>query len=203
MNLREILLPPLRRLHAQAMRRPYFDLAGYMRRGWLLGYHSAARNHDNRHWHGKTLGRVHAWLTERIAIRAHEILRSDADRHRHDHPVDSISIVLGPDGYWEVSEPTALAVRWPSIYAALLDYVKCADTETDAPLMAAFGIHWRGPGCIVARSAEASHRLVLPMGSQPVKTLWVMGRKRRSWGFHTPGGWVGWRKYLGIGQESS
>ncbi len=192
------LLPALLRLHAWAMRREYFDLPGYMNRGWLVGYHSAARNHDNKQWHGRTLGRLHAWITERIAIRAHTILRSDNERHLHDHPVDSISIVL-QGGYWEVCAPTPAAIRFPAQYIAMQDYLRFAMPEKDAELMAAFGMHWRGPGSIVCRRAEQAHRLVIPSGNPPAKTLWVLGKKRRSWGFHTSDGWKHWRDYLGIG----
>lgn len=197
MKLPACTLPALLRLHAWGMRRPYFDLPGYMLRGWVLGFHSATRNHDSPAWLGWSGGRLHTWLTDRIAIRAHTILRSDRDRARHDHPVDSISVVLA-EGYWEVCEPTAAAVRWPTIYATLLDYSRFAAPETDGALLEAFGIHWRGPGCVVFRRAEAAHRIVIPVGGAPAKTLWIIGRKRRSWGFHAPGGWVHWREYLGI-----
>lgn len=197
MKIPAFLLPLLMRLHAWAMRRTYFDLPGYMNRGWLLGYHSAARNHDNKHWHGRTLGRVHAWITERFAARAHTIMRSDRDRALHDHPVDAISIVL-QGGYWEVCMPTTAAVRFPAQYAAMLDYLRFANPEVDAQLMAAFGIHWRAPGAIVYRRAEAAHRLVIPVGNPPAKTFWLIGRKRRSWGFHDRDGWKHWRDYLGI-----
>lgn len=197
MNVPRFTLPLLLHLHAWAMRRPYFKLPGYMARGWVLGYHSAARNHDNRQWHGRTLGRLHAWLTERLACRAHTILRSDSDRALHDHPVDSISVVLDV-GYWEVCAPTAAAVRWPTIYATVLHYARHADPAVDGALLAAFGIHWRGPGAVVFRRAEDAHRLILPLGAGPAKTLWIIGRKRRSWGFHAPGGWKHWREYLGI-----
>jgi hypothetical protein len=196
MKLPTFTLKPLLRLHTWAMRRPYFHLDGYMQRGWVLGYHSAARNAGNPTWHGRTLGRLHAWLTERAACRAHTILRSDHDRARHDHPVNSISVVLD-GGYWEVCEPPEAGVRFPEFYGRLLHFVPFAQ-PADRELLAAFGIHWRGPGAVVYRRAEASHRLVIPVGGTPARTLWIVGRKRRSWGFITPEGWKSWRQYLGV-----
>lgn len=196
MKLPAFAIRPLLRLHAWGSSRPYFDLPGYMLRGWVLGYHSAARNHDNATWHGRTRGRLHAALTARIAIRAHTILRSDSDRAQHDHPVDSISIVLS-GGYWEVGRPPGHAQLCPLTYRALLDYLPEA-TDENAETLALFNVHWRGPGAIVFRRAEDSHRLVLPTGAPPARTLWLIGRKRRSWGFHAPDGWVHWREYLGV-----
>ena len=94
MKLPAWTLPLLLRVHAWGMTRPFFDLTGYMLRGWVLGFHSSMRNDGNRSWHGRTRGRLHAWLTSKVAIRAHTVLRSDNDRHLHDHPCGSLSIVL-------------------------------------------------------------------------------------------------------------
>jgi hypothetical protein len=54
-----------------------------------------------------------------------------------------------------------------------------------------------GPGDVLARRAEALHRLELIDG--PVWTYFVTGRLRRSWGFMTGHGWVSYRAYLGAG----
>ena len=94
MKLPAWTLPLLLRVHAWGMTRPYFDLTGYMLRGWVLGFHSAMRNDGSRTWHGRTRGKLHAWLTSKVAIRAHTVLRSDNERHLHDHPAASLSIVL-------------------------------------------------------------------------------------------------------------
>lgn len=207
MRLPHWTLRPLLALHAWGMRRPYYDIhsAGeglYMARGWVLGYHSRDRNEvrspDAPAWHGRTLGRLHAWLTRRVAIRAHVTHRSDHDRALHDHPVSAISVVL-ENGYWEVTEPTDHAKRWPVVYARWMEFLPFSEPDRDDDLLRPFGIHWRGPGAVVYRPAEMPHRLVLPVGRGPAKSLWIMGRKRRSWGFHAPRGWVGWREYLGIG----
>lgn len=204
MKLPAFLLPPLLRLHAWGSRRPYFDLPGYMQRGWVLGYRSAERNAGNPEWHGHAGGRLHAWLTSKVAIRAHTILRSDDDRALHDHPADSISVVLD-GGYWEVCEPTAAAIERPHTYGLVLEHLQFARSVVASPhivLMArAFGVHWRGPGAVVYRRAEAAHRLVIPTGHGPARTLWLIGPKRRSWGFHAPGGWRHWRDYLDVPEK--
>lgn len=76
-------------VHSRATRTPYFDLPGYMLRNWILGARSIERNRDNPAWGDAApprAGLVYRWLCARIAIRAHTILRSDRDRHLHDHP---------------------------------------------------------------------------------------------------------------------
>ena len=61
-----------------AKKRPYFHLKDYMNRYWVLKPAS---------WHP-------------FAARVHEILRSDSDRHLHDHPWSYLTIILR-GGYWE------------------------------------------------------------------------------------------------------
>ena len=68
------------RLIARAMRTPYIHLEGYMNRWWLIPYNRFG-----------------------IAVRIHEILRSDADRDLHDHPWWYVTIILR-GGYWERTE---------------------------------------------------------------------------------------------------
>lgn len=198
-----VLLPLLLRLHAWAIVRPYFDIGPvenrYMLRGWLLGYHSRARNEDRpdsaQAWHGRELGRLHAWITERFAIRAHVIKRSDSDRALHCHPVSAISVVLS-GGYWEVGKPNSECNLFPATYAEVLREIKQLDPKfawfTEPKR---FNVHWRGPGSIVARSAETPHRLVLPPGGE-ARTFWIMGRRRRGWGFYPDGQFVPAREYL-------
>ena len=149
--------------HAQ--RDPYFDLyqrtdpnAPYMRRWWL------------------TRPKHHGGTSEHSA-RIHQILSSDAERHMHDHPADSTSIILR-GGVWEV-------VPTDQHQPAALDPV-CRR------------VIWRGPGAVVHRRAEDRHQLLLPAGST-CWSLFLMGEKRRRWGFHVPGAqpsdWVPWDEY--------
>ena len=62
----------------RASRTPYLHLDGYMRRFWLF-------------------------RSPLVNARVHEILRSDNDRHLHDHPWDYVSVILR-GGYWEITE---------------------------------------------------------------------------------------------------
>lgn len=104
----------------------------------------------------------HPWGT----VRVHHILRSDADRHLHDHPFDFTSILL-THGYEETRfyDPKVLESKvgrwWP---------------------------RWS----IVRKRAEDAHLLRL---DRPVWTLVFSGPKRREWGFHTERGWVHHRDY--------
>jgi hypothetical protein len=187
---------------------PYFHLRGYMLRGWVLGFRSPERNTDNPQWYGKPGGRLYCWLTRRIAVRAHLILRSDRDRALHDHPCSSLSIVL-EGGYWEVCPPTEKALLNPSGYSLTLETLHRASTDstTFRDIAATYGVHWRGPGSVVWRPANAAHRLVLPgsdgtgPASKYAATLFCMGRKTQGWGFYPNGvaaAKVPWREYLGV-----
>ena len=62
---------------------PYFNLEGYMERRWVF---------------------VCPWFS----VRMHHILRSDIDRHMHDHPFNYMTIIL-KGGYWE---HTPKGVSW-------------------------------------------------------------------------------------------
>ncbi len=68
------------KLIARAAANPYFDLPGYMKRGWIMQYN-------------KYLGGIGA--------RVHEILRSDGDRAWHDHPWKWYITIVLLGGYWE------------------------------------------------------------------------------------------------------
>jgi hypothetical protein len=112
-------------------------------------------------------------------LRLHHILRSDADRHMHDHPFDFTSLIL-TGGYVE---------HRPGCYCEAL--------------RGAVGRHRRlargicrfyGPGSIVRRRAEDLHRLELVDG--PTWTVVISGRYRRMWGFLTDTGWVPYKQYM-------
>lgn len=141
-----------------ALQDPYFDLEGYMERYWV------------------TRPVQHGGVTPHCA-RVHHILRSDRDRHLHDHPWDCISVVLRV-GYWEVVP---------------IDPDQPASDDVAGRIKAI----WRGPGSVVRRRAEDRHRLILPAG-QTCWSLFLCGEKRRDWGFHVPGApgdWIIWHEY--------
>lgn len=206
--MKKLILNKLLQLHSNACSTPYYHLHGYMMRDWVLGYRSPDRNGDNPAWKAgfsPKSSALYRWICRNVAIRAHTILRSDSDRHLHDHPSWSLSIVL-EGGYWEVMEPTWHALTYPSTYKHLLDHLDenypNFEDSLDPIQCANFGVFWRGPGAIVFRRANCFHRLVLPRG-KIARSLFAMGKKSNSWGFLTPNGKVYWRTYLGLDKEQA
>lgn len=148
-------------LIGRAMRTPYFHLEGYLDRFWLFPYGS---------------------LPFGIAVRIHHILRSDNDRHLHDHPWAFLSIVLR-GGYWE-ERPCDCCQEF-----GVLDG-NCEHRE---------GI-WRGPGSIAFRRASDFHRLILPTvvdADQSCWTLFITFRATQPWGFLVDDEKVLAKDYLG------
>ncbi len=136
------------RIIARAMRTPYRHLPGYMNRYWLLPYNRFG-----------------------LAVRVHEILRSDDGRVFHDHPWPYLSIILR-GGYFEVQP-------------------RFSDGMYDGEQM-----QWRPEGAWLFRRARSWHRLVVPEG-QSCWTLFISGPKVQSWGFLVaPKHKVYWREYL-------
>lgn len=163
----------MRWLWRHAERRPYFDIEDYMCRWWLLGgsYQDERTDYERgwrRGWLDRLIGRM-------VRARLHWTLRSDSDRHLHDHPSWSISIVLW-GGYWEITP---------------LDQGQHPGMDMDHLLA-----EWRGPGAIVFRRATSRHRLELPEG-QTSLSIFIRGRSCNDWGFYTPDGKVYWKDYLG------
>jgi len=150
----------LRRLVDYLIRRaektPYIHLHGYLERYWLFPYGS---------------------LPFGIAIRLHHILRSDNDRHLHDHPWAFLSIVLR-GGYWEQRSCRC-----------------CLDGNCGyAPC------RWRGPGSIAFRRASTWHRLGLPSAIDADSSCWTLFisfRAKQDWGFLVDGEKVLAKDYLG------
>jgi hypothetical protein len=201
--MNRLILRSLLKLHADSASTPYFDLPGYMLRNWILGARSPDRNGDKAAWNlpgfvAPASNGLYRFICRHVAIRAHTILRSDRDRHLHDHPGWSISIVL-TGGYWEVLEPTLYALAAPLMYRAALDTIAqswiAPEHASDHAYMRQFGIHWRGPGAIVLRRAGDFHRIVLPRGVV-AQSIFIVGKKTNPWGFKTAEGKVGWREYL-------
>jgi hypothetical protein len=207
--IRKAIVSSLLRVHARAARTPYYDIWDhgncYMVRDWVWGGRSPERNTNNPNWkvEGFTAPKSSAfyrWLCRHIVARAHTILRSDQDRHLHDHPAWSISIVLA-GGYWEITQPPLLAEVAKPLYRGTVETIEqgwiCAPSADHEFLQvfAHMGIYWRGPGAIVFRRAGDFHRLVLPKGTA-AKSIWIIGPKSQHWGFLVDGVKVPWREYL-------
>jgi hypothetical protein len=153
----------------RAMWTPYHHLDGYMERWWLFGGSDPARDERaprERGWRGSKLD---AWVGRFLACRIHNVLRSDNDRHMHDHRWASLSIVLR-GGYYEVT-PRDQA-QHPR------------DDRRE------FERRWRGPGSVIFRRHSTSrHRLDVPEG-KTCWTLFLMIGKPQDWGFYTEHGRV-------------
>lgn len=102
-----------------------------------------------------------------FGVYLHHILRSDRERHLHDHPFSFVSVMLW-GRYGEV--------RFSGSYL---------DGEQKI-------IERRAPS-ICFRSARHAHRLLL---TKPCWTLVFRGPRRRQWGFWTDDGWVSAADYL-------
>jgi hypothetical protein len=103
-------------------------------------------------------------------LRIHIFHRGDADADPHDHPAD----------FW----------TFPLV-SYVEEYLDKAGLRRRR-VVKAFRLH--------RRRAEHAHRVI---GSavdenRPIVTLVWWGRKRREWGFHTPAGWVHWKRYHGL-----
>lgn len=148
------------RLIARAKRTPYYHLAGYMNRWWLVPYTvagSAGRPGDGT---GPVafLRRPIAWVFQRlgIGVRVHEILRSDDERAMHNHPWGYASIIL-KGGYMEC---TPGGVGGTDCFA------------------------YYPPGSVIFRRAKSRHRLMLVTAcGAPATTLFVTGPWQQRWGF--------------------
>lgn len=143
------------------------DGAPYMARYWLIPYNRFG-----------------------ISARVHHILRSDEDRHLHDHPWWSVSIILR-GGYFE-KLPTTCG------YCGLEGCDRAGSRKV-----------WRGPGSVVFRRARDWHQLELDADylndwRRECWTLFVTGPKRKDhdpehacWGFLVDGVKVPADVYLG------
>jgi hypothetical protein len=154
-------------LIARAKRTPYEHLPGYMERYWLV--------------------KPNSWFP--FAVRIHHILRSDDDRHMHDHPWRWCSMILRGH-YYELTpashEDLSLRRR---------ELVLHVDGERVA-------IRRYNSGAIRIRQATARHKLVLDSGSS-VWSLFIMGRQVQTWGFYTPEGKVPWFEYLNANEVAA
>lgn len=161
----------------RAKRTPYRDLPGYMRRHWLVPYgHIVARRgrwvpglNDAEGYFtvlNDGTGPVNPWrrpiarLLQKlgIAVRIHEILRSDIGRDPHDHPFSYLTVIL-KGGYFE------------SRYNDQGQFL---------------GAKFHGPGSVLYRPAGSWHRLDVPNG-MTVTTLFITSKYVGTWGFNVKG----------------
>ena len=155
------------RIIQRAQRTPYFHLQGYMNRWWLVPYIGAGSKTDIGcgpvSWRRPIAKLLQLFG---IAVRVHEILRSDAGRHPHDHPWWYITIILR-GGYIETLYDNEGRVK---------------------------DVNYWGPGTILFRRASSWHRLTLPEKT-PTWTLFISGPYQHTWGFNVNGKKVPHREY--------
>lgn len=134
---------------------PYVHIGDYMKRWWIEKYSDAG-----------------------IAVRVHEILKSDPDLHPHDHPWSFVSIVLS-GGYLE-GRPR------PGVEGKGVHGVPALDFE------------WYGPGSVILRKHTDFHRILILEGGRAV-TLFIPGEYRHEWGFLVDGQKVSHNDYERFG----
>ena len=78
-----------------AHRHPYYNLEGYMNRGWVFNAYGKDK-HGNR---------VDPPFPKLPSVRVHHILRRDLDEHPHDHPWNARTIILSG---WYIEERAGL-----------------------------------------------------------------------------------------------
>ena len=165
-------------LIARAMRTPYFHLESYMERYWLVPYAtdkniSSLTKEGTGCYNVCIFKRPIAWLFQKlgIAIRVHKILRSDSGRDFHNHPWNFITVLL-KGSYFEIT---------PKFGSS--DFYEGAIKT------------FYGKNTVLFRKHKHFHRLELLIGKffnkqgnieiqyLPVWTLFIIFRKKRTWGF--------------------
>lgn len=126
------------------------------------------------------------WKTPWGTLRLHNILRSDDDRHLHDHPFDFTSFLLS-GGY---TEETPRGEHPTGGFAWRPGFDRKDPRER----------RWWPRFSIVRKRAEQCHRLIL---DRPLWTFVISGLKRRAWGFHTEQGWIVHTRYLDLFPEEA
>lgn len=154
----------------------------YLRRWWLTpwsGLYRDVADAQMTHWQ--------RFVSKLPGIYLHEFLRDDDDRALHDHPWASLSLLL---------------------FGSYIEHT-----------VAEGGIHQRrrfDQGALRFRGAKFTHRIELLASDvavtvngrtrgQPRRrtcwTLFIVGFRVRSWGFHCPArGWVPWRTFTAAGK---
>jgi hypothetical protein len=110
--------------------------------------------------------RFRIYETEWSSLYIHQILKSDEDLDKHDHPWDFSSLILSGS----YSEDYNVAPDFETVYHKTY-YI----------------------GDIVEHDADDAHKITL--NSPEVWTLVCTSGREREWGYQTPDGWVNRRRY--------
>ncbi len=162
-----------------AKRTPYVHIGDYMARWWIVPY----RHECALKWYQHPVG----WLLQQfdVAIRVHEILRSDSAVAWHTHPWFYITCIL-KSGYIECTPQYN-------------EYGKCIGEKKTI----------YKTGDILFRTASSRHRLELFDVKQWIEhehqvctTLFITFKKTNEWGFYKKDGkFIPHKKYLENGRQ--
>ena len=155
----------------RAKKTPYFHLDGYMNRWWLVPYSYV--NQEQGCGPVKLLDRPVAWLLQKfgVAIRIHHILRSDDDRHMHNHPWNARTFILRG---WYIEK-------------------RREDNGDDSLSFMSMGR--------IEKLTPADFHTVLDVSEGGVYTMFVTFDYQWSWGFLVNGETFPWRDYLAAKQK--
>lgn len=119
----------------------------------------------------------------------HQFLRSDDDRHLHNHPWSSCSIIL--EGAYMELGPMMTRDRLDREYP-MLQMRDVADIIATEPRTASL----RQAGDVVFRGASSPHCIIIPPQDGEVWSLFITGKNRElGWGFFTEDGYINEKRY--------
>lgn len=165
----------------RAQRTPYNHIQSvdgtqrYMGRWWLFNPYPHGSDGD---------GRRFAWLP---SVRIHHICQADVDRHLHDHPWNARTIILS--GWYTEERP------WDSLPES-----ETAKADGIALTNEFRAVFHRTSG-YTGRLLYGQYHRISSVSPGGVWTLFLVGRKRGTWGFDVDGAKVPWREYLGLNEE--
>jgi hypothetical protein len=112
-------------------------------------------------------------------IYLHNILKSDEDAHPHDHPWHFYSLIL-----------------WGGYSEAWLGAYEDWKFWEGRPLR----VSKRTPGSLVYHHAKDFHKITL-LKDSAWTLVFTFGKRRPSWGYQTPQGWIDFKAYRDLKNE--
>lgn len=146
-------------------------------KGWLHGGpHFVIGEKDSPYLFRWYLLPRNDWLNVYI----HKFVRDDYDEALHDHPWNSLSILL-----------------WGRYFEEFDGECEFTGEKTRHKVMRSWRWFFKGMGGwgIIWRKAEHAHRIEL-VDKQPAWTLFITGPRKREWGFHCESGWRHWTEFV-------
>lgn len=147
---------------------------------WLRRFPSKAISDHCQPGNGPMLIRFSLLRTPWGNVYLHHFIRSDYDRHLHDHPWNFATLLLTGGYYEHVPAQTCIAADGSIAPNAVIDL----DTQTARV--------WRRRFSLLRRPATWRHWVEIVV---PVWTLVFVSVRRREWGFWTERGWIDWMTY--------